>query len=331
MKELIQKLVAAGSPSGYEGRVRDLVKAEIGSAADSMSIDPLGSLIVRKGKKTAGGMRIMLSAHLDEIGLIATHIDKHGFVRFSNLGAVYPHNCLGAHVTFLSGVRGVIQGDSLVDPSKVHALNQLFVDVGAPSKEECPVKVGDAGVFDRPFLDLGNRIVSKALDNRVACAILIDVLRKVASGPNELVFVFSSQEEVGIRGVITAAYSVDPDLGIAVDVTSVGDTPNAKMEVGLGKGPAIKIRDQGMIADQRVVRWMTETAEKSGIPYQLEILELGTTDARSIQVSRGGVPAGCVSIPARYIHSPSEMVDINDVQFASKLILELLENPIEIK
>ena len=168
-------------------------------------------------------------------------------------------------------------------------------------------------MFDRPFIDLGKRIVSKALDDRVSCAILIEVLRQVSSGPNELVFVFSSQEEVGMRGVTSAAYSVDPDLGIAVDVTSVGDTPNSKMEVGLGKGPAIKVRDQGMIADPRVVRWMTETAEKSGIPYQLEILELGTTDARAIQVSRAGVPAGCVYIPARYIHSPSEIVDMGDV------------------
>lgn len=331
MKELIQKLVAAGSPSGYEGKVRDLIKAEIGTAADSVSVDPLGNLIVRKGRKTADGLRIMLSAHLDEIGLIATHIDKHGFVRFSNLGAIYPRNCLGAHVTFLNGVRGVISGDHLEDPSKLYTLDQLFVDVGASNHEECPVKVGDPGVFDRPFIDLGKRIVSKALDDRVSCAILIEVLRQVSSGPNELVFVFSSQEEVGMRGVTSAAYSVDPDLGIAVDVTRVGDTPNSKMEVGLGKGPAIKVRDQGMIADPRVVRWMTETAEKSGIPYQLEILELGTTDARAIQVSRAGVPAGCVSIPARYIHSPSEMVDMGDVELSLKLILELLRNPIEIK
>ncbi len=332
MKELIKKLVAAGSPSGYEGVVRDLIIQEIGSSADSVKVDPLGNLIATKGKKKEGGQRILLSAHLDEIGLIATHIDRHGFVRFTSLGAVYPRYCLGAHVNFLNGVQGIISGDALEDATKPHTMDQLFIDVGASSREDCPIKVGDPAVFVRPTLELGSRFVSKALDNRVSCAIMIEVLREIDPGNNELVFVFSTQEEVTIRGVIGAAYSVDPDLGIAVDVTSVGDTPKAKMEVSLGKGPAIKIRDGGMIADPAVVKWMRRTAENAGIPYQLEILDvLATTDARAIQVTRGGVPTGCVSIPARYIHSPSEMVDMNDVIQVKQLLIELLNKPIEIK
>lgn len=332
MKDLIKKLVAVGSPSGYEGAIRDLIVQEIDSAADSVKVDPLGNLIVRKGHKKDGGLRILLSAHLDEVGLIATHVDKHGFVRFTGLGVIYARYCLGAHVRFLNGVQGIIGADVPEDPAKAFTIDQLFVDVGASNPADCPIKVGDPAVFERPVMELGSRFVSKALDDRISCAVLIEVLRKVNPGNNELVFVFSTQEEVGIRGVISAAYSVDPDLGIAVDVTSVGDTPKAKMEVALGKGPAIKIRDGGMIADPAVVRWMRRGAEAAGIDYQLEILDvLATTDARAIQVTRAGVPTGCISIPTRYIHSPAEMVDLNDVEKVKDLVLALLSQPIEIK
>jgi endoglucanase len=139
------------------------------------------------------------------------------------------------------------------------------------------------------------------------------------------------QEEVGVRGATAAAFGVDPELGIAVDVTGTGDTPKTrKMEVGLGKGPAIKVRDGGMLADPRVVNWMVSSAEKQKIPYQLEILEGGSTDARAIQLTRAGVPAGCVSIPCRYVHSPSEMLDTGDVENAVRLLLELLSNPVNL-
>jgi endoglucanase len=139
------------------------------------------------------------------------------------------------------------------------------------------------------------------------------------------------QEEVGVRGATTAAYSIDPDLGLAVDVTSTGDTPQGlKMEVGLGKGPAIKVRDAGMLADPRVVDWMVKTAEKDKIPFQMEILERGGTDARAIQLTRAGVPAGCLSIPCRYVHSPSEMVDYGDVLNSIRLLVSLLSKPVEL-
>jgi endoglucanase len=148
--------------------------------------------------------------------------------------------------------------------------------------------------------------------------------------PHQVFFVFSVQEEVGVRGATTAAYGIDPELGLAVDVTGVGDTPKArKMAVSLGKGPAIKVRDAGMLADPRVVNWMVNAAEKARLPYQMEVLEGGSTDARAIQLTRAGVPAGCLSIPCRYIHSPSEMVDTNDVQNSVRLLLELLSHPVE--
>jgi endoglucanase len=211
-------------------------------------------------------------------------------------------------------------------------MEQLFIDVGATSRADCPVKVGDIAAFERPFLDLNGRLVSKAMDDRISVAVLIAALKAIKSTPHELVFVFSTQEEVGLRGATTAGYGVDPDLGLAVDVTLTGDTPKGiKMEVALGKGPAVKVRDGRMLADPRIVRWMAATAEKAGIPYQYEVLEGGTTDAAAIQLSRAGVPAGCLSIPTRYVHSPSEMVDLKDVQHAVRLLVELVSNPIELK
>jgi len=330
MKELIQKLVGVAGPSGYEGQVRQLIQAEVQPYADSIQVDALGNLIVTKGKKSAGGKRILIAAHMDEIGVIATHVDKNGFVRFTNLGYLYPRNCMSAHVRFLNGAHGVINGDFLDDPAKIHSLDQLFIDVGASSPADCPVHPGDAGIFERPILELGNRFVSKSLDDRIGCAILIEALRQIEETPNELVFVFSTQEEVMMRGATTATFSIDPDLGLAVDVTSVGDVPTGKMEVSLGKGPAIKVKDAGMIADPRVVKWMVAAARQAGLPYQMEILEGGTTDARAIQVARAGVPAGCISIPTRYIHSPAEMLDLGDVEKSLQLLLVLLKNPVEI-
>jgi len=329
MKELIRKLVEAAGPSGYEQSVRDLIKEEVTPYADEIRVDALGNLIVRKGQKREGGLRIMTAAHMDEIGVIVTHIEDDGFVRFTTIGGVRPHTCLGGRVQFINGVRGVIGGEKLESMDRVHSFDKLFIDVGATSKADCPVKVGDVAVFERPFLDLGKRLVAKAMDDRIACAIQIETLRRLGNTPNEIYLVFTTQEEVGTRGATPAAFGIDPELGLSVDVTLTGDTPKGiKMAVALGKGPAIKVRDSGMLADPRIVRWMVETAEKANIPYQLEVLDGGSTDARAIQLVRAGVPSGCLSIPCRYIHSPSEMVDYDDVQNAVTLLVALLSNPI---
>ena len=332
MKDLIQKLVETAGPSGYEKHVRELVRAEIRELADELRVDALGNLIARKGQKTDAGLRMMLSAHMDEIGIMVTHIDENGFVRFTTVGGVRPHTCLGSRVRFLNGTLGLIGGEKLDNADRVPGFEQLFIDVGAASRDECPVKIGDVAAFDRPFMNLGNRLVAKAMDDRISVAVLIQVLRELKSTPHELYFVFSTQEEVGLRGATTAAYGLDPDLGLAVDVTLTGDTPKGiKMEVSLGKGPAIKVRDSSLLADPRVVSWMVTAAEKASIPYQMEILEAGGTDARAIQLTRVGVPAGCVSIPCRYVHSPSEMVDYRDVQDAVRLILDLVSNPVQLE
>lgn len=331
MKQLIQKLVETTGPSGYEQAVRDLVRKEIEGSVDEMRVDALGNLIARKGQKTDGGLKVMISGHMDEIGVIVTHIDEKGFVRFTTIGGVRPHTCIGGRVQFLNGTRGMIYMERLENPSGLPGIENLFIDVGCSSREDCPVKVGDLAAFDRPFMDLGDRLVSKAMDDRISVAVMIEAVRQIQNTPHELYFVFSTQEEVGLRGATTAAFGVDPDLGLSVDVTGTGDTPKgARMAVSLGGGPAIKVRDGGMLSDPRVVRWMVETAEKAGLPYQLEVLEGGTTDARAIQISRAGVPAGCLSIPTRYIHSPSEMVDYNDVQNSVKLLVELLSKPVDL-
>jgi tetrahedral aminopeptidase len=336
MKPLIQKLVETPSPSGHESRIRELIRSEIEPYVGEVRVDAMGSLIARKGASGAPqGIKIMLAAHMDEIGVMVTHVDERGFLRFLPIGGVRPTTCIGGRVRFLNGQAGVISVERLEDPGKFPSFEQLFIDVGAARREEVTQRVGDVAIFDRPFIDLGNRLVSKAMDDRISVAVMIETLAQISrqgiQSPHELFFVFSVQEEVGVRGATTAAFGVDPDLGLAVDVTGVGDTPRgARMEVSLGKGPAVKVRDAGMLADPRVVDWMVRMAQKAGLPFQLEVLEGGSTDARAMQLTRAGVPAGCLSIPCRYIHSPSEMVDYNDVQNAVKLLVELLKSPVDL-
>lgn len=332
MKTLIKNLVDLTGPSGYEHNVREFVRKEIEAFADEVHVDALGNLIARKGTATTQsptrGKKIMISAHMDEIGIIATHVDKNGFVRFTNIGGVYPRNCVGARVRFLNGTAGVV-GQEKAGAYEARPLSEMYIDVGASSDKDCPVRVGDVAAFERPFTDLNGRLVSKAMDDRVGVAVGIETLKQLQKTPHEVYFVFSVQEEVGLRGATTSAYGVDPDIGIAIDVTGSGDTPNGlRMDVGLGKGPAIKVRDGGMLSDPRVVDWMVAAAKKAKLPYQLEILEGGTTDARAIQISRAGVPAGCLSIPCRYIHTPSEMVDYSDVENGVALLVEMLSNPV---
>ncbi len=332
MKSLIKKLVETVGPSGYESRIREVVRAEVEKYADEVSTDAMGNLIVRKGKKSKNGLRIMLAAHIDEIGVMVTHVDKNGFARFTTIGGVRPHTCYGSRVRFINGAAGVIGGERLDNPANVHSFENLYIDVGATSPEDSPVRIGDVAAFDRPFEDLGNKLISKAMDDRVCVAVLIETLRNIKSSVNELHFVFSTQEEVGTRGATTAAYGIDPDLGIAVDVTGTGDTPRGVvMDVKLGAGPAIKVKDGGMLADPRLVNALVDCAETNEIPYQREILLGGSTDARAMQISRAGMAAGCVSIPTRYIHSPSEMVDFRDVENAVLLLTAFLSEPIDLK
>ncbi len=327
---LIKKMVETPGPSGQEQLIRAAILEEIQGSADEIRTDAMGNLIARKGSKQPNGLRIMISAHMDEIGLMVTHVDEDGFVRFISIGGVSPLTCIGGRVIFMNGQRGVI-GCERLEPNALPTLEKLFIDVGATSREDCPVKVGDVCGFERPFLDLGKHLVAKSMDNRISVVVAIEALRALKASPHEVYFVFSVQEEVGLRGSATAAYGLDPDVGLAVDVTRTGDTPRtAKMEVALDKGPAVKVRDSSFIADPRVVDWMATTAKAADIPYQMEVLEAGGTDGRSIQLTRAGVPAGCLSIPCRYIHTPSEMVSRMDVENAIRLLVELLSHEVKL-
>ena len=328
MINLIRKLVESYGPSGAEEQIRDVIQSEIEPLVDDVRSDAMGSLIAHR-EGDGDGQRVLLDAHMDEIGVMVTYIDEHGYARFTSIGGVSPLTCIGSRVAFEDGRIGVIGVEQKRDNAdKVPKLEQLFLDVGATSRDDCPVQIGDPAVFVRPFVKQGSRLLSKAMDDRIGCAVLIELLRRLEQTPHDLHVVFAVQEEVGLRGARTSAYGIDPDMAIAVDVTTTGDTPESKpMAVKLGEGPAVKVRDRGMIAHPRVRQLMVDAAEAAGIPYQLEVLEHGTTDAAAVQLVRSGVPAGCLSVPCRYVHSPSEMVDEGDVENSVRLLLEVLQKP----
>ncbi len=334
MKELIKKLTEAYGPSGNEDAVREIIKQEIVGHVDDVRTDALGNLIALKRgerKKDGDSRTVMLAAHMDEIGVIVSHIDAKGFLRFTRVGGVFALTLLGSRVAFEDGKMGVIGREKPEKPDEFPTLDKMYIDVGAVDGSSTGRKVGDMASFVRPFEDLGQRLTAKAFDDRIGCAVLIQTLLELKSSPHDAYFVFTVQEEVGLRGALTSAFGVQPDVAIAVDVTLTGDTPEAHpMAVSLGDGPAIKVKDRGMLAHPGVKNWMVNTAERLGLPYQLEVLEGGTTDAMAIQTSRAGVAAGVLSIPCRYVHTPSETIDINDVENAVRLMIGLLSAPIHI-
>jgi endoglucanase len=300
-----------------------VIEEEVTPLVDELRVDPLGSLVAHR---PGDGETLVLAAHMDEIGVMVSHIDKNGFLRFARVGGVFPLHCVGSRVHFKNGTTGVIYVERREDASKAPQLKDLYIDVGATSRDDAPVSVGDVAVFRRPLVRQGKRLIGKALDDRIGCYVLIEVLRRLESTPFDLYALFSSQEEVGVRGARTSSYTIDPDIAISIDVTSTGDTPKAlPMAVALGDGPAIKIQDTGMITHPKVRRMLVDAAERADLPYQLEVLQRGSTDAAAMQLTRAGVPSGCVSLPCRFVHSPSEMVDADDVENAIRLLVATLE------
>ncbi len=329
MKNLIEKLTQTFGPSGYESRIRDLILENIKDYVDDYRIDALGNLITRKGEKKDGGKRIMISAHMDEIGLMVTHIDQNGFAYLAGIGGIRPLNCVSNRVIFENGVEGTIQARD-IQPGKVPAMSQLYIDTGAKSAEECKVHIGDPAVFVGKFTEQGDHWMSKTLDDRVGCLIAIEALKAISDTPNELYFVFSVQEEVGARGAMTAAYSIEPEIGIAIDVTLCNDTPGLiEHSPKLGAGPCIKVKDASLIGTPWLNKSLFDAAERAGIPCQAEVLRVAGTDAETINISRGGVPSSAVSVACRYVHSPSEVVDVNDVKNSVLLLKEFLSNGIK--
>lgn len=329
MKTILRTLTQIPAPSGHEDELRATVQKLIQPFADEVRVDALGNLIARKGKKIKNGKRIMLAAHLDEVGLIVSHVDANGFARFSALGGFAPHRRVGARVKFLNGAAGVIGLERDAEQKdRAPSLDKYFIDTGATSQKDSPVKIGDAAVYDSNFLDLGGRVVSKCLDDRVGVALLIESLRNLKSGPNEIYYVFTAQEEVGGRGAGPAAFGLDPEIGLAVDVTIASDAPNARERnlIALGRGPAIKVKDSSVIADPRLVESLTRLAEKNRVPHQFEVIESIGTDAGAMQITGLGARAGGLAIPLRNLHSPSEMIDLRDVQDAGRLLAALLRS-----
>lgn len=320
--ELLKELSLFYAPSGREAKLSDFIKNIVKDFADEVYCDRLGNLIAHK---KGGGKKIMLSAHMDEIGVVVTYVEDNGYLRFADVGGLYTKYLAGRRVLFENGTEGVIFTEPKNDKN---ALSKMYIDIGATSREDAErrVNVGDMGTFRGDFTEQNGVIIGKALDDRVGCFALIESLKRVKS-ENDLYFVFSVQEEVGLRGARTAAYAINPDLAIAVDVTDSGDTPKCdKMAVKLGMGAAIKVMDYSVICDKDVKETLISLAEKKNIKYQLEVMVDGGTDAGVIHFSRGGVKTGGISIPTRYIHSPSEMINKEDLKAVIDLLTAFCEN-----
>lgn len=335
MKDLIRRLCDVYGPCGQEEAVRKLIAQELAGVVDESRVDALGNLIaVKRGTDAGEGQRkrVMIAAHMDEIGVMVSHVDAQGFLRFTNVGTVLPNTLYGSRVLFANGCQGTFGMEGKPLATEKPDSQKMFLDVGATSAADAPVGVGDVGVFRSEFADLGKRMLAPSLDNRAGCAVLIQTLKELSSAPHDIYAVFTVQEEVGLRGATTAAFGVEPDVALALDVTLTGDMPESHtMEVALGKGPAVKVLDRRMIAHPGVRRWLVRTAEAYEIPHQLEVLEFGSTDAAAMQISRGGTPAGALSIPSRYIHTPVQMVDYDDVQNSVRLLVNALSGPIDIR
>ena len=328
LRDTLKTLLSAYGPSGNEHAVAEAVKSIIAAHVDSMRVDALGNLIVEKYGTDENGKRIMFSAHMDHIGFIVTDIDENGFLRVNNVGGINLNISVGRHVVFENGLDGVLYCQPVKGEDK--AMKHLFIDIGAESRTEAEqnVQIGDMAVYAPDYFDLGdNRVASPAMDDRCCCALLCELLMYLDEPKNTVISVFSTQEEVGTRGARVAAYGVNPDVGVGLDVTAWGDTPEVKLpSVSLGKGAAIKIIDNSMIATPAVRDALLRAAQEAGVPAQREVLPFGGQDGAAIQHARAGIPAGTVSIPCRYIHSPVEVIDMRDMESALRILLKFVES-----
>lgn len=318
--DLWNEVGGAFGPSGREDAVREAIAAIAGEYIDDITTDALGNLICRK---KGSGKKVLFAAHMDSIGVVATYIDEKGFIRFSHVGGLFKGDLINIVVRFANGTRGVISYEEKT-PFKDLTLDNLFIDIGAKDRADAEkqVQVGDFAVFEAPRFEQNGVLCGPYLDNRIGCVTLLRAMEQVGETDNDLYFVFTAQEEVGLRGAGAAAFAVEPDVAIAVDVTDTGDLPERKtpMAVDMGKGPAIKVMDRSVICTPAVCAALEQAAHDCGIATQREILQCGGTDTAALQKARAGVQAGAVSIPTRYIHLPSEMCAVSDVEDAAKLL-----------
>ncbi len=327
--KLMNELSDIFSPSGREKTVCEYIKNIVKDYVDEVTVDVMGNLIAHK---KGAGKKIMFSAHMDQIALLVTGIDEKGFIRFTNVGGIPPYKILDQRVVLGNGVQGVVCAEK-IDNYATLKLSNLFIDIMATSKEDAEkhVKLGDMFVSKTSYYENEHGVMCNALDDRVGCYVLIEALKAGIKSENDLYFVFSTQEEVGLRGAKTSSYAINPDLGIALDVTATGDSLDGiKMDVKLHAGAAIKIKDASCIVPTKVIDLMTEVAKENDIKYQYEVLEFGGTDAGAMQLTREGVLAGTISVPSRNIHSGNEIVSKSDVNECVKLTVAIANKKLDI-
>jgi endoglucanase len=339
LAETLEKLSNACGIAGREEEVRSLMKNFLKPYVDEVKEDKLGNVIgIKKGKKNAP--KVMLAAHMDEIGLLVKTISKEGFIQFAKIGGIDDRILLAQKVIVytekgpLHGIIGSkpphIQKEE--ERKRVLTYDELFIDIGAENQEQAKkmgVKIGDPVGFDIKFAKIGkNIVIGKAFDDRVGCAVMVEAMKRLEKTECTVYAVGTVQEEVGLRGATTAAFGIYPDVGIALDVTIAGDVPGVReveAPIKLGKGPSIEIADMGLIAHPKVVRLLVDAAEENKIPYQLETGLPGSTDAARISLTREGVPSGVISIPTRYIHSPSSLLSLEDAEKTVKLTVAAVQ------
>ena len=335
---LLKKICEIPGAPGFEKRVRDLVIDLVTPLADEVKTDNLGNVIaIKKGNRNPDGKRVMVAAHMDEIGFIVTHIDEQGFLRFHTLGGFDPKTLTAQRVIVhgkkdLIGVMGSkpIHVMSQEERNKLPKTTDFFIDLGMPKSEvEKFISVGDPVTRDRELIEMGDCVNCKSIDNRVAVFILIETLKQLKDPAYDVYATFTVQEEVGIRGANVAAHGINPDFGIALDTTIAFDVPGAQAHekvTELGKGTAIKIMDASTICDYRMVEFMKQTAEKEAITWQPEILTAGGTDTAGVQrMGKQGAIAGAISIPTRHLHQVIEMAHKKDIADSISLLVACLE------
>lgn len=327
---MLQELSECNGVSGAESKVRSLIRSVIESDVDDIVEDAYGNLITRKGARTP--LKILLAAHMDEVGFMITSITKDGFLKFRTIGIV-PHVLLAKKVTVgpdeIPGVIGHKPVHHMTEDErkKIPLLDKLFIDIGACSKDDAQkmVEIGMHGTFDTAFSQEGDHIFGKAFDNRIGCYIMIQLIKTITC---PCMFAFTTQEEVGLRGARIAAYSTAPRLAIAIDTTASGEWP-AEEDVPrypeIGKGPVLSIADRSVISDRKVVALIERTARDIGIAVQYKKPGIGGTDAGAIHVSREGVRSAVIQTPARYIHSPLSIASMRDIDNSIALVRATVE------
>ncbi|WP_368292460.1 M42 family metallopeptidase [Dehalobacter sp. TBBPA1] len=321
---LLQQLTQTFGPSGQEHNVAALILDQTKNDADTAYTDTLGNLIVRKKGQ---GKKMMIACHMDEVGIMVTHINKQGYLYFAPVGGLRDHVLLAQRFVFANGAVGVVSREEKKKPDE-NSPERLFLDLGATSEQEARtmVREGDMAVFSGAYHETKDCMISKALDNRAGCFIALEVLKRVSS-QDDLYFVFTAQEEVGARGAKTAAYALEPDLALNIDTTFSFDMPR-EYEVprtSLNKGIAIKVMDRSIVVSPQIKNWMAEIAEQHEIPYQWEIITKGGTDSGPVHLTKGGIPTGGLAVPVRHLHTPGEIASKNDIRSGISLLLALLE------